>query len=82
MTRVTESLDDGRISFGDKAEIEDARATDPVCGMEMSRADAEGASQYHGHLYFFCSRACKDEFDDDPASYQATSVVTAPNATP
>lgn len=72
MTRVVGSLDDGRVSFGDKAEIEDARATDPVCQMELARADAAAATDFHGHLYFFCSRACKQQFDADPERYGAT----------
>jgi YHS domain-containing protein len=79
MTRVVGSLDNGRVSFGDKAEIEDARATDQVCGAEMIRADAAAATDFHGRLYFFCSRACKQQFDADPERYgAATSSPEAP----
>ena len=37
---MTDSLDEGRVSFGDRDEIELATATDPVCGRELKRADA------------------------------------------
>jgi YHS domain-containing protein len=66
MTRLTDSLDEGRVSFGDRDEIELATAVDPVCGMELKRADAAGAVDYHGMVYFFCSTACRDQFSADP----------------
>ena len=50
---MTESLDDGRVSFGNRDEIELATATDPVCGRELRRADAAGAIDVHGTVYFF-----------------------------
>jgi Cu+-exporting ATPase len=80
MTRVIGSLDDGRVSFGDREKIEAARATDPVCGMEISRADAVAATDHHGTLYFFCSTDCKQRFDADPGQYarSLTSEVESP----
>ena len=66
MTRLTDSLDDGRVSFGDRDEVELATAVDPVCGMELKRADAAGAVDLHGTVYFFCSAACRDQFNADP----------------
>jgi YHS domain-containing protein len=75
MTRVTDSLDNGRIAFGDREEIEMASAVDPVCGRELKRADAAGAIDYHGEVYFFCSEACKEQFAADP-----TLFVQAPTA--
>ena len=66
---MTLSLDNGRVSFGDRDEIELARATDPVCGREMRRADAAGAVDYHGVVYFFCSPTCRDAFLAEPARY-------------
>lgn len=44
-------------------------ATDPVCGMEVSPevAGAQGLrSDHEGQTYYFCSRGCKLDFDDDP----------------
>ena len=66
MTRLTDSLDEGRVSFGDRDEIELATAVDPVCGTELKRADAAGAVDHHGTVYFFCSTACRDQFRADP----------------
>jgi YHS domain-containing protein len=66
MTRLTDSLDDGRVSFGDREEIELANAVDPVCGMQLKRAEAAGAVDFHGTVYFFCSAACRDQFNADP----------------
>ena len=59
---MTDSLDDGRVSFGNRDEIELATATDPVCGRELKRADAAGAIDVHGTVYFFHSIACRDAF--------------------
>jgi len=42
---------------------------DPVCGMAVSRKDLSGQSEYQGKTYSFCSPACKDRFDADPALY-------------
>jgi len=40
---------------------------DPVCGM---RTDDDGPSASHeGATYYFCSKACKRAFDDDPAAF-------------
>ena len=69
MTRVTDSLDNGRIAFGDREEIEMASAVDPVCGRELKRADAAAAVDYHGTVYFFCSEACHEQFVADPTLF-------------
>ncbi|HXY53487.1 MAG TPA: efflux RND transporter periplasmic adaptor subunit [Nitrospirota bacterium] len=42
---------------------------DPVCGMDVDEVDARAAgrvSDYDGRKYFFCSDACKRQFDKDP----------------
>ena len=69
MTRVTDSLDNGRVSFGDREEIEMATAVDPVCGRELKRADAAAAVDHHGVVYYFCSQACHDQFVADPSLF-------------
>ncbi len=69
MTRVTESLDNGRVAFGDREEIEMAMAVDPVCGRELKRADAAAAVDHHGMVYYFCSQACHDQFVADPSLF-------------
>jgi YHS domain-containing protein len=77
MARLTGSLDDGRVSFGDHDEVELAMAVDPVCGAEIRRADAAAAVDYHGIVYFFCSTEHKEEFQAEPRRY-ATGQATAP----
>jgi len=69
MTRVTESLDNGRVAFGDREEIEMAMAVDPVCGRELKRADAAAAVDHHGVVYYFCSQACHEQFVADPSLF-------------
>lgn len=43
-------------------------ATDPVCGMTVTTADAP-KTEYKGKTYYFCSIDEKKEFDKAPASY-------------
>jgi YHS domain-containing protein len=47
----------------------DARERDPVCGMDVDVAHAAGQHEYGGHIYWFCSTACKDRFDAKPDEY-------------
>jgi YHS domain-containing protein len=53
--------------------VEEARrmatAIDPVCGMEVDAERAQLTSDYEGVTYYFCSRGCKLDFDEDPARY-------------
>jgi YHS domain-containing protein len=78
MTRITDSLDNGRVSFGDREEIELATATDPVCGRELKRADAAAAVDHHGTVYFFCSTDCRDRFAARPDAYVSTLASASP----
>ena len=42
---------------------------DPVCGMEVNPAAAEGQSEYKGVTFYFCSQDCKKAFDAEPLRY-------------
>lgn len=42
---------------------------DPVCGMDVDKQKAAGHSEHHGKTYYFCSAACKQKFDKEPAKY-------------
>ena len=47
-------------------------ASDPVCGMQVDTADAEGkglTAEHEGQTYYFCGRGCMLDFKDDPAPY-------------
>ncbi len=45
---------------------------DPVCGMAVEAARAK-TSVYRGQTYSFCSSACRERFETDPASYARES---------
>lgn len=44
-------------------------AKDLVCGMEVEKEDAEATSNYEGKTYYFCSKNCKEKFDQNPEKY-------------
>ena len=46
-----------------------AKATDPVCGMQIETSDAAGQSEFEGRTYYFCSSSCKEQFDANPARF-------------
>ena len=46
-----------------------AMARDPVCGMQVDRARAQFTAEHEGQTYYFCSRGCMLDFQDDPGRY-------------
>lgn len=67
--RLSEFLDDYlRIDRGGEG-FEDEAATDPVCGMRISRSSAAASDAYLGHPYYFCSTTCQERFSLEPKSY-------------
>jgi Cu+-exporting ATPase len=40
---------------------------DPVCHMDIDPNAAAGTSEHEGTTYYFCSRGCKLDFDENPA---------------
>ena len=79
MVRISDSLDDGRVSFAldeaaaRRAQEEDAArgrmVTDPVCGKQVRTSEAAAASEHDGRTFYFCSHGDKDEFDRQPERY-------------
>lgn len=51
------------------AEFEEDVATDPVCGMRITRSAAVSTDSYRGHPYFFCSQSCQEKFAAKPTDY-------------
>ena len=45
------------------------KVTDPVCGMQLDTAKAAAQVQYQGQTYYFCTEACRKQFEADPAKY-------------
>lgn len=48
-----------------------AQVKDPVCGMMIEDSNAAATSEYKGRRYYFCSKNCKQEFDENPDDYAA-----------
>jgi YHS domain-containing protein len=46
---------------------------DPVCGMSVSAEKAAAATVLKGNTYYFCSRSCRDKFEQAPDSYIAVA---------
>ena len=46
-----------------------AMVKDPVCGMEVDIQRAQFTVEHEGQTYYFCSRGCMLDFQDDPARY-------------
>lgn len=47
-------------------------AKDPACGMEVNLevASAQGlTSEHEEQTYYFCSKGCKLDFEEDPKKY-------------
>lgn len=42
---------------------------DPVCKMEVDEKTAAATSTYRGQTYFFCSKGCKEKFEQAPEKY-------------
>lgn len=41
---------------------------DPVCGTPVDAAVAKTAA-FQGHIYYFCSAACREKFEAKPEAY-------------
>ncbi|MFI5226649.1 MAG: YHS domain-containing protein [Candidatus Limnocylindrales bacterium] len=46
-------------------------ATDPVCGMEVEISTTPPALtfEHDGETFYFCSRGCRLDFEEDPEKY-------------
>jgi AcrR family transcriptional regulator/YHS domain-containing protein len=47
-------------------------ATDPVCGMQVDRAQAQSkglTAEHEGQSYYFCGKGCMLDFNEDPDRY-------------
>ncbi len=48
---------------------------DPVCHMDIDPKGAEGSADHDGQTYYFCSRGCKMDFEEDPAGVLAAEAA-------
>jgi P-type Cu+ transporter len=52
---------------------------DPVCGMDVTPAEAAGGSAEHrGRTYWFCSPSCREKFVAEPERYMGPAPSTRP----
>ena len=56
--------------------------TDPVCRMTIDDKDAVATSRYKGTTYYFCSEACKENFDKNPDSLVSEKTAAQPKILP
>ena len=43
--------------------------TDPVCGMDVDPNQTPFKAEHAGKTYYFCSRGCMLDFQEDPERY-------------
>lgn len=43
--------------------------TDPVCGMTIEKEDAVATVEHEGNTYYFCSKDCAEEFEENAEDY-------------
>jgi Cu+-exporting ATPase len=55
-------------------------AKDLVCGMEVIKEEAVAISNYGGKIYYFCSKICKEKFDQNPEKYIKRETDLKPEA--
>lgn len=60
-------LEDGQLA--DRKSEQHVWAKDPVCGMQVDEWRVLYFSQYHNKRVPFCSKRCKQRFDDAPGDY-------------
>ncbi len=48
---------------------ENQMAVDPVCKMNVAEGQAKYTGMHGGTKYYFCSAACKQEFEKNPSKY-------------
>ncbi len=56
------------------------KVTDPVCGSEIELDDSLPRAEHGGWVYFFCSRACRSRFLEDPGRHAVSPPSAAANA--
>ena len=55
------------------------KVTDPVCGTDMEMNEGLARVEHRGWVYFFCSRKCRQRFQETPDRY-AVAVPLATDA--
>jgi Cu+-exporting ATPase len=70
IVKADAKISEASLSEGMKALAQtEQKLVDPVCGMTVTKESAAGTYVYKGQTYYFCSKACKDNFTKDPQKY-------------
>jgi YHS domain-containing protein len=56
----------GLEDYGDNFPV---RAVDPVCGKTVDQSRAAAKTEYAGQTYYFCSKECQKDFEEEPAAF-------------
>jgi YHS domain-containing protein len=51
--------------------------TDPVCSMEVHVGTAAATRRHRGRIYYFCSVACSNRFEENPGIYTGSMTDSA-----
>ncbi|MDC6177096.1 heavy metal translocating P-type ATPase [Ralstonia solanacearum] len=74
-THVCDGLhEDGSRAASQPAPTSGGLVRDPVCGMEISPAQAAGSEEFGNRRYWFCSSHCQASFHVNPERYSAPVV--------
>lgn len=57
------------LAMKERKSVEGVPEIDPVCDMMVTSETAAAERQYEGHVFHFCSVACAEKFDANPALY-------------
>ncbi len=52
-----------------KASKESSNAKDPVCGMNVTTEAGAEHLEHEGHVYYFCSSECREQFEASPDDF-------------
>ncbi len=70
IARTEFRISEATVNEGMKAMAQgESKPADPVCGMSVAKEAAADKYTYNGKTYYFCSKACKDNFTKDPQKY-------------
>ncbi len=53
----------------DKPKAAKEKATDPVCGMDVTTGEGAQRLERNGHVYYFCSSECRDQYEASPDDF-------------
>ena len=57
------------MNFFKKLFSNEDKVKDPVCGMTVDPQNSEFKSGFKGAVYYFCSKHCKTQFDQNPEQF-------------